>query len=678
MDDDFEVGEPGEDDLVCDLDPGSGYNAGSDGFLEDVDGDLVEESQWFAFGSNHPNPLVQPGLDSSSCGDMNSPCATPAQAWANAAVWNAANPGAEAIVCVAGDFPDQHLTMPVSGLTTLKKKYADPLTNEQWEFDYPADPAMLVGVDADDDGVYPPVDSDDLASFTSLTDPACGSGCTSSIAWNLHSSDTGEQIEVAHVEFIDWGRHTKESGGILRQRPGSQRLSNIYVHDFGADAINKDQCHSSNTIMFNQFAGDRENVAIEYATMTDILGYVWRGGFLGAKRRYRGLDIGLIAGGRDDSLNPGGENELGVACDNGGGQGYVLFRIWGLDGDDNEIEMIDNRIEFTGWQNGVWESGRGGSGIALCGIRKFHIVGNRMVNLSGGLPVMTVEDNICLQGTPRFAGDWLIARNSILIDDYSTAKFNTDEFINVTGHLGSPPGRDPALNGTSGYFRVEDNEVDFTAVGDEDRLSSFHIWQQAPDGDHTGLSLEIVNNDIVGCFARNVGSLFWELDPASPLATPDNVTFAGNTVYAPPPCSPPSIPGVKWDLASSIATFSAVNNSFSHCAWSWAGVSYTDPAVLATVPGWDPAASNTCGNVAPILDNFLTCPGPDVLTLDSEVVTGGSKLELACEAIQAGNYDVTVSARVTMRAGESVRLVDGFRLEAGGKLTLEIDPVLAQ
>ncbi len=575
LDDDFVVGEKGVDDRLCDP---RGGNDSSAGYLEDFDGDGVVEQQWFVVGSSPPPGLTR-GRDSATCGSLSSPCATISRAWTNAEADGGPGNG-EDVVCLAGTVRES-LRMPVSGRSGKKTKRPAGGTNEQWSFTYPRDPAMLVGVDADDDGVYPPVDGQDRAILQ-----AASSG--EDTTWAYTAQGGLANLEVAHVTFLDWGRHTKEGGGLMRFRRNTGVLDGFYLHDFRAQDINKDQCVASDTILFSSFASRVAHLAVEYGDLVEVAGYVSRGGFEEPYARFRGLDIDLIGLGGN-----GNSNVAGQTCGNQSGDSVTLMRIWGLDRRDNHIEWIDNDIELLRWQKG--SPGRSAAGILLCGIRKFHYVGNRVANFVGGLPLLDTKDNICRNHDPHFAGDYLFARNTVVVNDPS--RLRSDRFVNTVGWIDTNTGTNRQVSGASGYYIVEHNEVDYSRLGDNDRLSTFFVMQNARDADYRGLQVRVSNNDIVGRFARNAGALLWAND-AGDTGTPNEIVLDNNTLHDPHGGSVLSMLSAAG--GRHVDRVSGAGNGFADCRWDWDGRRQSSPGELDSASG---LRSSNCNNARPTLGN---------------------------------------------------------------------------
>ena len=79
-----------------------------------------------------------------------------------------------------------------------------------------------------------------------------------------------------------------------------------------------------------------------------------------------------------------------------------------------------------------------------------------------------------------------------------------------------------------------------------------------------------------------------------------------------------------------------------------------------------------------VLDRFamVKCADPDLALTD--LVVDGNLTEERCHAIAAGpGVTVAGTGNLVLRAGTRVELGDGFSVAAGGRLTVEIDPALA-
>jgi hypothetical protein len=83
---------------------------------------------------------------------------------------------------------------------------------------------------------------------------------------------------------------------------------------------------------------------------------------------------------------------------------------------------------------------------------------------------------------------------------------------------------------------------------------------------------------------------------------------------------------------------------------------------------------NESTSVTAIFEPEGGCGLSDSMVLEGMTIDGTHLFE-ACTTITAGNgLDVTGTADVTLRAGQSVVLTNGFSLAVGASLTVDIDP----
>lgn len=72
------------------------------------------------------------------------------------------------------------------------------------------------------------------------------------------------------------------------------------------------------------------------------------------------------------------------------------------------------------------------------------------------------------------------------------------------------------------------------------------------------------------------------------------------------------------------------------------------------------------------------CGEPNDLVLENQTVTGVEE-HVGCLTVTAGNgFEVAATGDLTLRAGRSVTLTDGFKVQSNGKLAIELDPGLAE
>ena len=70
-----------------------------------------------------------------------------------------------------------------------------------------------------------------------------------------------------------------------------------------------------------------------------------------------------------------------------------------------------------------------------------------------------------------------------------------------------------------------------------------------------------------------------------------------------------------------------------------------------------------------------TCGEPNDRLLSGDIVSDLRTYE-ACQTITAESLEVDVNGDLTLRAGQTVVLGNGFFVKAGGSLTLTVDPSL--
>jgi hypothetical protein len=109
---------------------------------------------------------------------------------------------------------------------------------------YPRNPVMLAGWDRDQDGKYPPFDSDDVAVIDGTN------GKTRLFRLNI---DT-DNFEMAHFKVLNYGRFTTaEDTGFLAWGPNFGTIEYQFFHDLELISINQDRATTSFTSVVNLF-----------------------------------------------------------------------------------------------------------------------------------------------------------------------------------------------------------------------------------------------------------------------------------------------------------------------------------------------------------------------------------------------------------------------------------------
>ena len=280
------VGEP-EDCNVCD---GSADDGDADGSGADV---IYVSCAGDAF-ANQP-----PGSDHVGCGSSSAPCLTIGYAFETIA--DGPSQGREDIVCFRNTCYEENLSPEHSGVAGTRTRPQSG--SEARSFELPADPVMLVGWDVDDDGVYPPMDTDHAAV---LAPPATcpgqpNQGCAAAPIENptatnqrFYQKDDERAIfldndlsyvELAHFTVRDYGRHTLtyNSGFFdLHDHPNGNKPAQpseyVYVHDVEAHDLNRDSNYNSRTSAINAFNWDARWIFFENLLFTDNGHWFSRGG----------------------------------------------------------------------------------------------------------------------------------------------------------------------------------------------------------------------------------------------------------------------------------------------------------------------------------------------------------------------------------------------------------------
>ena len=251
IDRDGNVGGPGDCD-ICDATSGTGPVA------VDYDADGTTEAEIYVDADS--------GSNGTACGGPSNPCAT-----LDYAVDNRRNTqvGEDAICLKGTDFITSSISL-AAGDTGSYGAALYPTDETTWgtgrnqDFRYPLNPNMIVGWDTDNDGKYPPYDTDD----TAIVDADQGGG---SYARNCFGA-IPDYFEMAHLTVKNCGR---SGGGNVSSMVDTDYA---YLHDIEFDSVNRGVQLSSGNIAFNMFNGDGSSwVAFVNLKMQDQGGYGWRG-----------------------------------------------------------------------------------------------------------------------------------------------------------------------------------------------------------------------------------------------------------------------------------------------------------------------------------------------------------------------------------------------------------------
>lgn len=371
LDDDGLVGEPADDCRIC------------DGLETDPDGDGVDEDLIYVD--------CDTGTDSPSCGTPGNPCATLNYALVTAVDGPA--DGAEDIVCVKGTCTANGVKPNTRGIPG--HRVAQPTGSEQFAFQYPTNPAMIVGWDSDADGQYPPFDPDDRAVID---------GAGLSRGFLMNNGRSNDHFEIAHLEARDYNHTTSgtRSGGGFIKANQSRATSHLYVHDIELRNMSAGKETGSGAIVFDLFSMD----GMDYYAVENILSLNTGG--------YFGRGSGSDGPGDSSSIrfkNVTVESHGGcVGCTENNNR-TISFRLWGY---FDKFEILDSVFDgnLAARPSGGHDAGSDGVHLLHC-IQDVAIRNNSFRDLKSALRVDPGEWGCDLLQRPT--DDIIFDRNSYVV-----------------------------------------------------------------------------------------------------------------------------------------------------------------------------------------------------------------------------------------------------------------------
>lgn len=480
------VGEPaGPDPLlepgdcnVCDGGPNHPTHPATG--TPDPDGDGVDEDLIYVDTNN--------GSDISGTGSALAPYQTLAKAWAEA---DGPGDGAEDIVCFRGTSNEISLTPP-TGYRGLATTYTVPAAGSQArDWQYPSNPAMLVGWDRDNDGCYPPYDD-------GVQDPEhCGgngggavlSGNTASAIRAFHLAPDVGYLEIAHLKVRDYGRLVgPTNSGFIKFSPDSEHQA-IYLHDLELLRINGSRSSDSNIIAIDLFNTNLHWVAFENMLFEDNGGWFARG------TPHQGEDGQSDAG----PLRWQHITRIMLADDGGATNG---FKPWGY---ITGAEVLDSIFDMN---LGAWSplTGSGNATIAFAIVQcnqDWVIRNNELIDYWGGIRINGSANGACDNATARPTTDIVIDRN-ILRNTFTTWDFGHFA-IDITGDdAGGQEGDAPGE--VVGTVTVSNNFLSSVAGSNQGYWESCIHANPGNDAAPPPGSIRIVNNTCSGPMRRDEGA----------------------------------------------------------------------------------------------------------------------------------------------------------------------------
>lgn len=392
LDDDFVYGETA-DCNVCDGTSGTGP------VTVDYDGDSSNETEVYIDCTSGSN---------SNTGGPSDPYLTLSYAIGQEGA-------GEIAYCIKGTCTGADLNFTYSGAAGTKTKTA--AGSEEWDFQYPSQPLMVIGWDTDDDGSYPPYDTDETAvlSGNAITD----------YWFDLSSS----RVEFAHFSV---SANTSSDGSEWFWKIGSQgNAAHWYVHDFEITSWMENQSNSGG----NGVIGHWPNATTyNYLAFENILCSECGGGYF------------LRGSAGDNDQHPGyaGSNylrlqniEIAVDCNDGGSDGFWVSKPWG---ETQYLEWLDSYVDYQAGDQCIPDTSPASDcfGAAQCAqnivIRNNTCVGGgRFVHFQASASSFCETRPIC--NTTSGSGTGCVIDGNEFIHDYG---YIDDQFLQQSdGGLGS-------------------------------------------------------------------------------------------------------------------------------------------------------------------------------------------------------------------------------------------------
>jgi len=433
----------------------------------DYDGDSTTEGEIYVSAT---------GEDDATCGGTggaDGPCATIEYAVANR---TGTQDGEDAICIYDSVLTEGDIAWNVSGDAGEKTRLQGAL--EAIEFKYPQNPLILMGADADGDGLYPPEDTDDIAVIDAAGFDRC--------------------IEFGNVNRIELAHFTAQDCGNLAVAPttgGIGFVSNIqnyfYFHNLKLLRINQDQPTDSDHRNFQANTNDFHFFAVENVLCDQCAGYGLRGGFDDGSGPMRWENYSRLAHGKDTD---------------GGGATHMDY--WNVTGNEIISSVLDGN-------NGAWSPQRAtGIGNSQCS-QDLHIVNSDIIDTQ--ISFEHSDSNFCNAGGRPTGGTVTINGNSFWISaDYNQAGYSVISFSDDSGVS--------TTNRLQGQFVISNN-IMYIESGSGGELFGFVTGQI--DADPGGGDIIVVNNTIraTNCFFN--GGLINLTAGASPW---NNFTVKNNII----------------------------------------------------------------------------------------------------------------------------------------------------
>jgi len=555
-----------------------------DGVTTDPDGDSTNEDLIYTNAST--------GNDSTGDGSFATPYKTIQKALD---VADGPGDGAEDIICIAGTFTNEKLSITQSGVT-------GNYTRDSFEF--PNNPLMIVGTDGDNDGSYPPFDTDD----TAVMDGAPTDGIAID---NLTNRDS--YLEFAHFTIQDYSGATSSSAFQV-MGGDTPDLSHIYIHDMELKNINKDQTGLSGHIVFTMFSGDAAltHFAIINVDVDQYGGYFMRGTPVGSDFRFK--DLTLTVNGLDNA------------------DGFAGFKLWF---ESSGIEVLDSLFDAN---LGAWTPDAGtfsfGIGVFDCS-QNWTIRGNKFIDFKDPIVIDPFSAGACLSRTV----------DGIVIDQ-NNMTLTTDTWSQINSPFNNPRGV-VIWDGPNTTTTVIDVTITNNMFSSQDAWGAC-VSSQAGNNSGTQLgTITIAGNTCYGPFETDLGGYGGIRINDNANSNPQNNYVIKNNIIA----NTGGDDNISVDYAPS--NFIADGNVYDDSdGFTWNG------SIEATFALWKTATSQDANSSA--CDPTLVSPAGANLHLDgADACATGAGVDITSITTVDFDGDTRVATNSDVGADETA-VVTGF------------------
>ncbi len=353
------------------------------------------------YGDNDPPNLIyvscQTGADNSTCGSPASPCASIGYAWNNR-IGPASSPAAD-IICFRGTCHEDGIMPGASGKGGF---YTVPASGSQaisWQL--PLHPTMLVGWDYNQNGQYPPYDTQDVAVLE-------GTGLAQALL--LNGNQINSDVELAHFTVSNYGTGVNANPtGFVELSDGAAGTSHhLYLHDIAIQDVNQGKGLDSGNIIFDFFGSNAqiEYLAVDNVQVLNAGGYLVRGGSTtggpeNGPYRFQNLTWTAL------SCNASG---TGACADPADEAHAVGWKLWGY---ISQIEVLDSVLQLntTAWTPYPTAFGSTAFIAAQCS-RDWTIRNNEIDDFKVGLTVQGYAQGYCDGAAARTVDGVTFDRNT--------------------------------------------------------------------------------------------------------------------------------------------------------------------------------------------------------------------------------------------------------------------------